>query len=54
MGILILLILIYIGASIYLHYEKRFDRLEQLIEELKQENAQLIEVKTDETEDIDG
>ena len=54
MGILILLILIYICASDYVHYEKRFDRLEQLIEELKQENAQLIEVKTDETEDIDG
>ena len=54
MGILILFILIYICASVYEHYEKRFDRLEQLIEELKQENAQLIEVKTDETEDIDG
>lgn len=52
MGILILLILIYIGASIYLHYEKRFDRLEKMIEELRQEK--LVEVKIDETEHIDG
>ncbi|MBQ9091527.1 MAG: hypothetical protein IJY52_04575 [Anaerotignum sp.] len=54
MGILVLLILIYICVSIYLHYEKRFDRLEKMIEELKQEKAQLIEEKTDETENIDG
>lgn len=52
MGILVLLILIYICVSIYLHYEKRFDRLEKMIEELRQEK--LIEVKTDETEHIDG
>ena len=52
MGILILVILIYICASVYVHYEKRFDRLEQMIEDLKQEK--LIEVNIDETEDIDG